>query len=202
MTLLNEANLDLHIHGNVDSNISINLKGAVTLRPASEGDAFAIAQLINFYAQQGEMLPRHEDSVQAHLSSFIVAALGQEIVGCAALHLWHDGTAEVRSLAVASQWRGQKWGVVLLKEMMAQAELLRVKMLFALTLRPDFFYRMGFAQLEKSVLKQKEEGDCVRCPFRTDCREIAVALVPGLPGLPELLSFTRLKQVVSKGYCQ
>ena len=147
------------------------------IRLAQPHDVDSIAHLINYYAQQGEMLPRQLKSISEHLGGFLIAEIGNEVVGCAALHIWADGTCEVRSLAVGREWRGQKIGERLLMQLVELAKSRRSTLLFALTLRPSFFDKFGFVRLEKQVLKLKVEGDCAVCPFKLGCQEISVGLM-------------------------
>ncbi|MHC4240610.1 MAG: GNAT family protein [Planctomycetota bacterium] len=48
---------------------------------------------------------------------------------------------------------------------------------FALTLDPDFFARLGFQVVEKSALPMKVWSDCARCPKQENCDETAVVKV-------------------------
>lgn len=47
--------------------------------------------------------------------------------------------------------------------------------MFALTLEPRFFERVGFDVLDKDELPMKVWSDCARCPKQQECDEIAVA---------------------------
>ena len=52
---------------------------------------------------------------------------------------------------------------------------------FALTLEPTFFDRVGFEVVSKDDLPMKVWSDCARCPKQQNCDEIAVAkMVPGM----------------------
>jgi len=45
---------------------------------------------------------------------------------------------------------------------------------FALTMEPDFFVKLGFGVVEKDELPMKVWSDCARCPKQQNCDEIAV----------------------------
>ena len=47
---------------------------------------------------------------------------------------------------------------------------------FALTYRPGFFERLGFAQADVMTLPRKVWGECYRCPKFPGCNEIAMVL--------------------------
>ena len=63
-------------------------------------DGAGIAQLVNYWAAQGQMLPRTLGETYEHLRDFYVVRSADEIVGCAALHLVWSDLAEVKSVAV------------------------------------------------------------------------------------------------------
>ena len=54
--------------------------------------------------------------------------------------------------------------------------MLGVKRVFALTYRTDFFERLGFKIVDKSVLPRRLWTDCLKCVKFPDCDEIAVVL--------------------------
>ena len=45
---------------------------------------------------------------------------------------------------------------------------------FALTLEPDFFEKLGFEKVQKATLPMKVWSDCAKCPKQENCDEIAV----------------------------
>ena len=55
-----------------------------------------------------------------------------------------------------------------------QAVRLGVPKVFALTLEPDFFEKLGFEKVEKETLPMKVWSDCAKCPKQENCDEIAV----------------------------
>jgi len=52
--------------------------------------------------------------------------------------------------------------------------LLGVPRVFALTLEPDFFEKLGFEVVKKETLPMKVWSDCAKCPKQQNCDEIAV----------------------------
>jgi amino-acid N-acetyltransferase len=52
-----------------------------------------------------------------------------------------------------------------------------VKKVFALTYKPVFFAKLGFAEIDKSELPQKIWRDCINCAKFPECDEIAVSLM-------------------------
>src|SRR5438477_11501764 len=78
-------------------------------RKAEIGDAQSIHDLINLYAQRGDMLPRTMGEVYENLRDFyVVRGDDGTFMGCVALHIVWSDLAEIKSLAVpeATQTRG------------------------------------------------------------------------------------------------
>ncbi len=55
-----------------------------------------------------------------------------------------------------------------------QAGQMGLQKIFALTLRPEFFEKLGFGIVEKETLPMKVWSDCAKCPKQQNCDEIAV----------------------------
>src|SRR5687768_3213657 len=72
----------------------------VEVARATVQDADGIAQLINFWAAQGQMLPRTLGETYEHLRDFFVVREEGRVVGCGALHIVWADMAELKSLAV------------------------------------------------------------------------------------------------------
>jgi amino-acid N-acetyltransferase len=112
---------------------------------------------------------------------FHVAIAGGEVVACAALRvLWND-LGEVRSLAVRPDHHGRGLGARLVAAVIEDARALSLPRVIALTREVAFFERCGFGVVSRDDLPRKVWTDCVRCPRRHACDEVAVVLdlVPG-----------------------
>lgn len=148
---------------------------AVRLRAGSFGDVPGMADLINGYAAHGLMLPKSPGQLYRTLREFVVAEDAQgRLLGCGALRIYDPGLAEVCSLAVADAARGLGVGRKVVDALHREAARFGLARVFALTLEPGFFHRLGYHTVEKSILPQKIEADCVGCPRRDACNEIAV----------------------------
>jgi amino-acid N-acetyltransferase len=55
-----------------------------------------------------------------------------------------------------------------------QARQLGLPRVFALTLEPGFFQKLGFTVVTKEALPMKVWSDCARCPKQQECDEIAL----------------------------
>ncbi len=72
-------------------------------------DAATIHQLINYFADKGEMLPRALSQIYENIRDYFVIRQGERVIACAALHVTWEDLAEVKSVAVAED--SQKQGV-------------------------------------------------------------------------------------------
>jgi len=147
------------------------------IRPARVADAKAICDLVNYYAERGRMLHRSLESVYEALREFQVAEddAGQ-VVACIAVDMFWADLAEVKSLAVREDLRGQRLGSRLLQAGIEDARRIGTKRVFALTYEEAFFRRHGFAVIDRDTLPEKVWRECLRCPKYDACDEIAMVL--------------------------
>jgi amino-acid N-acetyltransferase len=141
---------------------------------AEIGDAQAIHDLINLYAQRGDMLPRTMGEVYENLRDFYVVHEGGQLVGCVALHIVWSDLAEVKSLAVSEAVQSRGLGSALVNATIDEAGNIGLERVFALTYRPAFFERLGFVQADVMTLPRKVWNECYRCPKFPSCNEIAL----------------------------
>ena len=144
------------------------------VRSAKITDARAIYALINSYAERDRMLFRSMADIYENLQAFTVAELDGNVVGCCALQIIWSDLAEIKSLAVDEAKIGSGVGRALVTAATDQAAKLGLPRVFALTLNPDFFEKLGFKVIEKETLPMKVWSDCAKCPKQQNCDEIAV----------------------------
>ena len=143
------------------------------VRSAKIDDAKAIYSLINSYAERDKMLFRSMADIYENLQTFTVAELNGNVVGCLSLQVIWSDLAEIKSLAVNKENIGARVGKALVAAATEQAGQLGITRIFALTLNPDFFEKLGFKTIEKDMLPMKVWSDCARCPKQQNCDEIA-----------------------------
>lgn len=148
----------------------------ICVQPAALSDAPFIHRLVTYWAERGDMLHRPLQEVYESIRDFKVARVGGEPVGCAALHIMGPDLAEIRSLAVVESAHGHGVGAALVRVCVEEARRFGLARVFALTFRPGFFERVGFRRANVLEFPQKVWNECVRCPFFTDCKEVAVVL--------------------------
>jgi len=144
------------------------------IREARLRDVKEIQRLVKLYSNRGEMLPRSLSELYDNIRDFVVFSQNRKVVGICALHICWEDLAEIRSLAVEEGIRGRGIGGKLVKACLEESRRLGVKRVFALTYQSDFFERLGFKKVDKSVLPHKIWTDCLKCVKFPDCDEIAV----------------------------
>jgi amino-acid N-acetyltransferase len=146
------------------------------IEQARIADAEAIHELVTFWADRGDMLHRPMGEVYEAIRDFKVARLNGKVVGCGSLHIMGADLAEVRSLAVVEAAQGKMVGAKIVAACVNDARAFGLDRIFALTYRPGFFEKQGFRVANVMEFPQKVWGECVRCPFFTNCKEVAVVL--------------------------
>lgn len=146
----------------------------MNIRDAKIIDAKAVYSLINNYAERDKMLFRSLADIYENLQSFTVAELDGSVVGCCALQIIWSDLAEIKSLAVDESNTDKGLGKMLVTAATEKARQLGLPRIFALTLNPTFFEKLGFSVVEKDTLPMKVWSDCARCTKQQNCDEIAV----------------------------
>jgi amino-acid N-acetyltransferase len=146
----------------------------VTVEAARLEDAEAIHALVTYWADRGDMLHRPINEIYEAIRDFKVARREGEIIGCGSLRIMGRDLAEVRSLAVAETAQGLGVGAAVVAACVDDAVGFGLERVFALTYKPGFFAKQGFRVANVMEFPQKVWGECVRCPFFTNCKEVAV----------------------------
>ena len=141
---------------------------------ANINDAEEMHQLINYFADRDEMLPRALSDIYENIRDYFVVRKSGRVTGCAALHVMWSDLAEVKSVAVAEDSQRQGIGSRLVEACLKEAETLGLPTVFCLTYKPDFFGKFGFAEIDKMELPRKVWSECFHCPKFPDCDEVAL----------------------------
>jgi len=145
-----------------------------TIRTATVHDVPRISEIINSHAELGRMLFKSYAQLYESLRDFAVFEKDGKVLGCTALAIIWADLAEVRSLAVDEAARGQGIGRKLTEWCIDEARRLQIRRLMSLTYEQAFFEKLGFEVVNKDTLPLKVWSDCVRCPKRDGCDEIAM----------------------------
>src|SRR5438552_4186748 len=144
------------------------------IRPATIHDVPRVQQIINSHAELGKMLFKSLAQIFEHLRDFAVVEEKGELVGCVALTIIWADLAEVRSLAVDGRHIGRGIGRQMVEWSVQEARRLEIRRIMALTYEQQFFEKLGFTVVAKETLPLKVWTDCIRCPKRDGCDEIAM----------------------------
>ncbi len=144
------------------------------LRRAKTKDVPQIVQLINHYAEKGEMLSRSQSQVYNALRDYVIIEENDQVVGCGALHVVWNDIAEIRSLAIAPERIGQGLGRSIVEYLLEDARAMELPRVFTLTYKPGFFSKLSFESVDKKDLPHKVWKDCLNCPKFPDCDEVAL----------------------------
>ena len=119
------------------------------VRPATALDVRAIAAMRLPNEGAGRKLLKLElVSLYEKVPEFLVAENASgEVVGAGALHIMWEDLAEVRSLIVRDDQRGNGIGHLIVAALIERAQSLGIKRLFCLTFETDFFAKHGFAEI-------------------------------------------------------
>ena len=146
------------------------------VRPAETRHLPSMAELIDSHAKRGLMLPRSLAELKQSLADFVVVEDALGVVAMGGLRFYGSGSAEVIGLAVRQGCRGGGLGRRVVERLRDRAKERGATRLFALTLEPVFFGRLGFEATSFHTIPEKVRRDCRHCPFRVGCRETPVSM--------------------------
>ncbi len=117
------------------------------IRPATIIDIGGIMDLIDPLEQQGILVHRSREKLEAEISRFSVIEREGMIIACAALFLHDDHTAELACVATRDEYRNNKYGQAIFEHIEQLAIEKKVKKLFVLTTKsPHWFLEKGFTE--------------------------------------------------------
>ncbi len=120
----------------------------LTVRPARTSDVRVIRELVDTYAPDRRLLSKATVTLYEDVPEFLVVERDGQPVACGAVHVMWEDLGEVRTVAVAPEFRGQGVGSFLLRALLDRARALGVKRVFCLTFETDFFASHGFVEID------------------------------------------------------
>ncbi len=114
------------------------------VRPATPADVHAIHDLVEPYATERILLAKEWVGYYEAVQEFVVAVVGDEVIGCGALHVMWSDLAEIRTLAVDPSRRRHGVGHALIEALLERARAFGLRRVFCLTFEVDFFASHGF----------------------------------------------------------
>lgn len=148
----------------------------VQLVKANLLDITAMQSLVVQEIKDGIILERSDDEVSTNIRSYVLAKDGDKVVGYGALHIHSPRLAEIRSLIVSSEYRGQNIGKRIVEFTLKEAKCLSVsEEVLVLTYLPNFFKKLGFIEIPKeSIPEHKIWTDCIKCIHFPVCNEVSL----------------------------
>jgi amino-acid N-acetyltransferase len=130
------------------------------IRNATIDDAGGILGIIEPLEEQGVLVRRSRERLEAEIERFIVAEYDNHIIGCAALYAFSDErVGELAALAVHPDFRREGYGEALMKEIEQRARKLRLTQLYVLTTKTaHWFLERGFRTATIAVLPQQKQA--------------------------------------------
>jgi len=150
------------------------MKADLKVDRARVNDAASIHQMISYFANKGEVLPRALSEIYEDIREYFVVRKRGKVIACAALHVTWVDLAEIRSLAVDKNEQNHMIGPSLVESCLEEARELGIPRVFCLVRKPSFFEKHGFQLIDKTDLPQKVWAECYRCPKFPDCDEVAL----------------------------
>lgn len=145
------------------------------LRTAIRRDAKRIHDMIQQNQQAGHLLPRDLSDLVAHIDRFVVAVDGRgSILACGELAPLSHSLAEIRSLVVSENRRGQGLGRRVVEELRLRAKAARYDDLCVFAHQPAYFAHLGFSIVPHTWLPEKISADCRTCPLFRRCDQFAM----------------------------
>lgn len=148
-------------------------KANFTLRQATLADVDSLMDMIEYWAKQGQNLPRKRNDIIRGIQTFAVCVKDEKVVGCACLYVYDSGLAEIRSLGVSPVIQRQGQGRAIVNYLLKRASKMFIQRVFVLTRSPEFFSKVGFQKTVIEALPEKILKDCENCPKREKCDEVA-----------------------------
>ncbi|MGH7469963.1 MAG: GNAT family N-acetyltransferase [Longimicrobiales bacterium] len=150
---------------------------AVSIRRARLDDVEAMFRLLDTYARQGLLLPRRIQDVYRNVREFVVAVdENDRVLGCSGLRIYTPVLGEIIALAVDERCQGQGVGRRMVETLLQDARAMDLCRVFAMTLQPVFFEKLGFDRQHIALFPEKIAIDCSGCAKRATCVEITMML--------------------------
>ena len=131
------------------------MPASAIIRPARASEAATVSALIQRHVASGTLLPRSPDFIAERALDFLVATVGERVVGCVHLEEYSPSLAEVRSIVVDAAHQGRGIGVALVNAVEALARKREYRTVFAVTNNDAFFRSRGYAPREIPELSRE-----------------------------------------------
>ena len=147
------------------------------IRKAQIQEVPEIWRMLHDFADQ-DVLPRSMGDLYSQVREYFVYRHNQgPVIGVAALHIFWEDVAEIRSVAVLTDFQRTGIGTQLVKKCVEEAAAIGLRRVFVLTTRPKFFERLGFQKVPNNDLPNHIWSECINClKYPDKCNEIPMLL--------------------------
>jgi amino-acid N-acetyltransferase len=129
------------------------------LRSASIKDVGGILELIEPLEEQGILVHRSRELLEAEIEQFVVVEREGMIVACGALYPQDGKSAELACLATHPEYRDNGRGQAILEQIEKNARKLGLAELFVLTTKsPHWFLEHGFTESNVNALPERKKS--------------------------------------------
>jgi amino-acid N-acetyltransferase len=129
------------------------------LRPATIKDVGGILELIEPLEEEGVLVHRSRELLEAEIEQFVVIEREGMIIACGALYPQDDQNGEVACMATHPEYRNCNRGQMVLEQIERNARKLNLKNLFVLTTKsPHWFVERGFVASSVDQLPDKKKS--------------------------------------------
>jgi len=129
------------------------------IRPMNQADVPEVLQLMKPYIAKGTLIERTTADLEQHVVDYAVYEVDGTVHGCAALHQFPGGKAEIAGMAVDELYASLGIGAKIVSYLLDKAAHGKVKQVFVLTTQAmDWFSALGFKKSDIAALpKQRQE---------------------------------------------
>lgn len=128
--------------------LASDVRGIQALREPSEGKVLLHHDLVALFEKVQEFM--------------VVEDQSGKLLAAGALHIMWEDLAEVRSIVVSAEARGQGVGLALVQALLHRAEELGIKRVFCLTFEVGFFAKLGFEEISDVPVDEATFAEMVR----------------------------------------
>jgi len=161
----------------VTQRLNAQRAAAMSVRRARMSDVDKIHELVSFWAEKGEILPRTRDNIIHDIQNFVVGEVEGKVVASASLYIYQTGLAEIRSIVVDEAYHGQGQGQALVQYLLEYSCEMELEQIIVLTYVPEYFNKLGFTLIEKSSLADNIIEDSEQSPHKDPEDEVAMEYI-------------------------
>ena len=128
-----------------------------SIRSIRSRDIPDILRVMEPVMQQGALLRRTGEDIQAKKEDYVVYVIDSQIHACGALHDWGEGQGEIAAIATDPSYTEMGLGRYIVRYLIDKAKRQNMTRVFVLTTRTqDWFQSLGFSETSLDTLPEKK----------------------------------------------